>query len=555
MFKILRLPAISRPFALVMLFSFLTMMNGCYYFKVNKSVIPPQDEIKKMQAEQKIILLHHDKKVMRFTGVTVNQDSVSGSVSSYNTYERSKPVKTEGANRYKKSGKSNELYLLNEVHIYINEYSETSENKISVPLKAIQKIEIYDKAKGATTASWVFSIGGTVTAVLLIISIIVLLTKSSCPFIYNYNGDSYAFAGEIYGGATYPSLERNDYMPLPAIKPAEGKFLLIISNELKERQYTDIADLLIIRHPKNSSVLLDKYGQIQTISEVQKPSSAISFSKYDFTNSVTEKDTSFFLFDESENSNSLNSLILTFNNQNNSDTGKLIINAKNSLWADYAYGKFFELFGTYYNKWNDKQKKVSSQKLTKRIMDQDIPLSVYLETSEGWKFVDFYNVVGPLGTRDMVMPINLSKAGSGEIRIKLETGFMFWELDYAGMDFSKNIPLEVTTLKPDSVVDNLGNDLTSLLSYDDKNYLEQMSVGDEAYVSYNIPEQILLNDKNEEQTVFLHTKGFYEAIREFKSKPDWHYLYSLRSPHSFSRFSYQEYERKFINNEFALTAK
>jgi hypothetical protein len=309
-----------------------------------------------------------------------------------------------------------------------------------------------------------------------------------------------------------------------------------------------MAELLVIRHPKNSSVLMDKYGQIQTISEVQKPSSAISFNKCDITNSVTEKDSSLFLFNEPNTSSSLNSLILTFDNKNNSKTGKLIITAKNSLWADYAYGKFTELFGTYYNKWNDKQKQVPAKKQIKRILDQDMPLSVFIETGNGWEFVDFYNVVGPLGARDMVMPISLSKAGSGDIRVKLETGFMFWELDYAGMDFSENIPLEVTTLKPDSVVDNTGNVLTSQLSYDDKNYLEQMTIGDEAYVSFSIPEQILLNDKNEEQTVFLHSKGFYEAIREYKNKPDWRYLFSLRSAHSLSTFSFQEYERTLINN-------
>lgn len=155
----------------------------------------------------------------------------------------------------------------------------------------------------------------------------------------------------------------------------------------------------------------------------------------------------------------------------------------------------------------------------------------------------------------MVMPINLSKAGSGKIRIKLETGFMFWELDYTGMDFSKNIPFEVTTLKPDSAIDNFGNDLTNLLSYDDKNYLNQMAIGDEVSVSYSIPEQIILNDKNEGQTIVLHSKGFYEAIREYNNKPDWGYLFSLRSPHSLNKFSIQAYERLLINNGITTASK
>ena len=555
MFKVFRLSWISKPFALLMVFSFMTTINGCYYFKVTKSVGPPEITISKMQAENKFIILHLDDKVWHFTDLSVDQDSVSGSISTLIGHERSRPVKTESANRYKKSGIPNESYLLSDVHIYVTEYSETSGDKVSFPLKAIQKIEIYDKDKGATAGSWI--LGSTVAAigVLAIIGIIVLLTKSSCPFVYNYDGNAYAFAGEIYGGATYPSLERDDYMPLPGIKPVNDRFLLIISNELKERQFTNMAELQVIHHPKNSSVLLDKYGQIQTISAVQKPLSAISLNKENYINSIIEKDSSLFLFNECNTSSSLNGLILTFDNQNNSKTGKLVISAKNSLWADYAYGKFTGLFGTYYNKWNDRQKQVPTKKQIKRILDQDIPLSVFIETGNGWEFIDFYNVVGPLGNRDLVMPIDLSNAGSGEIRIKLESGFMFWELDYAGMDFSENIPLEVTTLKPDSVVDNTGKDLTSILSYDDKNYLEQTTIGDEAYFSYSIPEQILLNDKNEELTVFLHSKGYYEAIREYTNKPDWRYLFSLRNSHSLTAFSFQEYERTLMKNGITTAAR
>lgn len=548
MFKKLRLPAFSKPWALFMIFSFMSSINGCYYFKVTRSADPPGVAAEKMQAEQKFIILHLDDKEWHFTNISVNQDSVSGSISTLIGHERSKPVKTESANRYKKTGTPNEIYLLNEVHIYVTELSETPGGNISIPLKAIRKIEIYDHDKGATAASWIFSTAGVIAGALAIIAVIILLTKSSCPFIYSYDGHSYAFAGEIFGGATYPSLERNDYMPLPDIKSLNGKYKLLISNELKERQFTNMADLMIISHPDNITVLMDKYGQIQTFSEIHKPASAISGNNCDFTNAVTERDSNLFLFNERDYSNSINSLILTFDNKNNSKTGKLIINAKNSLWADYGYGKFTELFGTYYNKWDERQKQAPVKLQIKRILNQDIPLSVYLKTAKGWEFVDFYNVVGPLGSRDIVMPIDLSKAGAGEIRIKLETGFMFWELDYAGMDFSENIPLQITTLKPDSVIDHTGRDLTAQLSFDDNNYLEQMTTGDEALVSYSIPEQILITQENEGQTLFLHSKGFYEAIREYQNKPDWGYLFSLRTQHSLSRFSYEEYERTFRNS-------
>jgi hypothetical protein len=47
--------------------------------------------------------------------------------------------------------------VINEVHITISEYNASEGNKISISLENIEKIEIYDKAKGSTVASWAFS--------------------------------------------------------------------------------------------------------------------------------------------------------------------------------------------------------------------------------------------------------------------------------------------------------------------------------------------------------------------------------------------------------------
>lgn len=89
--------------------------------------------------------------------------------------------------------------------------------------------------------------------------IIFLLTKSSCPFVYTLDGADYNFRGEIYGGAIAPNLERDDYMPLPGFAAVDSVFKLKITNELKERQYTDVAELLMVEHSENITVLMDGY--------------------------------------------------------------------------------------------------------------------------------------------------------------------------------------------------------------------------------------------------------------------------------------------------------
>ncbi len=110
-----------------------------------------------MQDQQKFIILHLDDKAWQLKDIIVNEESVTGSISELVGHERYKSVKPDNSNRYLKSKSHDESYILSEVHIYVTEYSEAENGRISIPAGAIEKIEIYDKDKGATTASWAFS--------------------------------------------------------------------------------------------------------------------------------------------------------------------------------------------------------------------------------------------------------------------------------------------------------------------------------------------------------------------------------------------------------------
>lgn len=538
------MPAIS----FIVLMAFLNLIMGCYYYKVGTGYDVPPERITEFQSKRNYIILHKGDIAWHFMDIKVNGDMLEGVWEELpNKHMKYKTTDSYGVNRYKKNSYVNESSVLNEVHIYTSELKKAENNSISVPITSITKIEIYDPAVGATTASWVFGTIGVFAAALAVIGIVYLLTKDSCPFIYTYNGTSYTFNGEIYAGAIYSSLERHDYMPLPDIKPVNHLYQLKISNELLERQYTNLAELLIIQHSKNTLALIDKYGAVQTISNPQAPLSTVSLNGNDYNQSMRVKDNDLFLFNEYDEQTNMNSLIMTFNNQENADTGKLVIHAKNSLWGDYVYGQFTELFGSYYNKWAEKQKRVPAEKNIKWMIEQGLPILVYLETETGWEYIDYFNLVGPLASRDMVMPIDLSKTEAKKVRIKLESGFMFWELDYAAMDFSNNIPVEVKRLKPSSAIDEKGYEVSNLLSADDKSYLEQFDVGNEVIVKYDAP----TSNKDLKQTAFLHTKGYYERIRDYKGKPNVRYLKSFKRPGAFAEFSKEKF-KEIYGSKFAF---
>ncbi len=262
MLKILRSQAIARPLAWIMICSLLSMTGGCSYFKVVRPSEQPRDVITRIQDQQKFIILHLDDKAWQLSDIIVNDESITGSISVVAGHERYKTVKPENSNRYHKNRMNDESYILNEVHIYITEYSDAGKGRISIPASAIKKIEIYDKDKGATAASWAFSAVGVAAGAFAVVIVIILLTKSSCPFVYAYDGNDYLFSGEIFSGATQPGLERDDYMLLPAAVSSEGTYSVRLTNEVHEIQSVNFASLLVVDHPADLSVLIDKTGKI-----------------------------------------------------------------------------------------------------------------------------------------------------------------------------------------------------------------------------------------------------------------------------------------------------
>ena len=407
---------------------------------------------------------------------------------------------------------------------------QTESGKVLIPFPAIQKVEVYDVDLGKTIAYTTLGIAGTLGAIFIVI----LLTKSSCPFIYAYNGESYEFTGEIYSGAIYPPLERHDYLLIPNLKPIENEYKIQITNEIKEIQHTNMTELLVFDHPENIEVLVDKYGNTHTISNPKLPATSKTLDGSNIDSLLSLKDSLVYMSGiPNDNSGNMDAVILTFDKPLGQDTGKLVIKGKNSFWLDYIHGQFSELFGERFDTWKEKQKKQSPEKMIKWSLDQGIPLSVYLETEDGWEFADYYNVVGPLAAKDDVLEIDLSKIKGDKVKIKLEFGFLFWEIDYAAMDFTPNHSVEKHTVSLFSAIDQNNDNVADRLMYDDEKYYIQPHIGDKALLTFQVPNK----SEGTKRSFILHSKGHYEILKEIDGKPDIAYLKGFREPGAFSQFS------------------
>ncbi|MCA8830705.1 hypothetical protein [Hymenobacter pini] len=526
----------AAGFGWLLLLAHLVLITGCNYYHTRQEPVAPAGLSK--LADAKLFLIHEGESVWQLRNPQLQGEVLVGQKAELapdqRLYASPEPQKSP---RYKGRDKQT---VLNLVHVHVTAVQPSEGTEVRIPLAAMQRLDVVEEDTGKTILSYVLGSVGIAVGVCVLVGIIILLTKSSCPFVYAYDGSSYRFVGEAYGGAIFAPAERDDYMPLPLIRPVDQEYRLTITNELRERQYTNVAELWLAHHAADVRVLVDQTGNVHTIAQPQLPTRAVSQAGHNYRQQLAAPDHSAILFNESTPGTARNSVELTFANPTRARAGKLVLQAQNSLWLDYLYGEFTKKFGSYYPQWARTQHDVPARELREWSEQQGIPLEVFVETPAGWQSVARIPPVGPLAARELVVPFQLpATAAAGPVRLKLETGFMFWELDYAAVDFSPNQPVQLEKLTPTTARDEAGRDQRAALRRTDGQYLAQLRAGTEVALTYR-PTAASARPRT---TAFLHTRGYYEHIRQYEGLPNLPELYSFRQPGRFIEFSKERYQQ------------
>ena len=418
------------------------------------------------------------------------------------------------------------------IHIYAAPDSSIVKNgdRVQVQFKNIVKVEDYE-LDGVRTF---VGLAGTLSFGFLALILIILLTKgASCPFIYADNGDNFQFTGEIYSGATNLPLERDDYLPVGNIKPSGNKYQLRITNEVNEIQNTNLTELIVVDHLPGLKILMDKYGDAYSVSDFKIPSEATDTYGNSILNKLAYGDSVSYISTIKKDPTIKDTISLTFKKPEGAKSSSLIIRGKNTMWLDYMYGKFSDLFGKRFDKWKEQSNKKSREELLKWTLDQGMAMSVYLQTDTGLKFVDYFNLPGPMAYKDDILQIDLSQVHTDKVTLKLVSGVLFWDIDYTGMDFTQSGSVSKTILPLFSATDENGKDVRSLLTNNDDKYLVQPLPVNKTDLTFTAPDL----QAGMVRSVFLHSKGHYEILRDTKGKPDIAYLKTFREPGTFIKFS------------------
>ncbi|MGI8582457.1 MAG: hypothetical protein ACR2KX_09680 [Chitinophagaceae bacterium] len=526
------------------LFLISILFTGCFlnFYKPTSRNTVDNTLLTTLKNSDKYFIVHLKDGNYALKNLSVNNNLIDADVEPVAT-EHTIYLKTpnpQSSPRYKKKDQS---YVLNEVHMYAEQENIMGKTHLSIPLASITRIDVYEKDKSKTSSNHTISIIGATIGGAFAILMIAFAIACNCPQVYVYDGSEYQFKSGVFSGAVYSSLEKTDYLPLTDMKDANGKFKFRLMNNQMEEQYVNQVQLVKVNHDASENILFDRKGIIHSYKQPVEPASS-SLKNDKNAESFKYREGRSFLFNEKEKPDSkFASVILTFDKPSGSSHAKLIVNAKNSIWSGYIFEQFSSLFGNQYQKFIAKQDKVDKQKIEQWERDQALPLMVYIETDKGWKQVDYFAHTGNTAGRDMIMALDISGQKQNNIRIKLESAFMFWDVDYAAMDYSADINTTPTIINVSAAGKTSNSDEVKNITGRDNQYSKLLQ-NDFLSIEFDNPAKSTI----EKSTYFLVSTGYYHSLKEYPGKADLGRLYQFKKPGAFSAFS----EKKISDGEKIL---
>lgn len=527
---------------------FGVLMAGCFrhYYQIDTQKFVSSDMIKKLQSNDKIFILHFNDSIFELENLKMADSAIEADFQPLSKAQLTKAYKYSNTSMHYKP--SSDKDILMQVHLYIDKNKESFKSetgqKAIIPLSSIAQMDIYEYDRGRTNTNQVFSYIGVTIAVLFGIALIAFLITCNCPQVSLQNGNQFEFKSGLYSGAVNSNLERSDYLLLDNFTSTTDSAKIRIDNVNGEQQYINRLQLLKVSHPAGTKVLVDRNGKMYTYTSPVTPLSVIDIAGKDYSKQVRYFDTENAGFIEPDSKTAASSLVLHFPANMAGKKARLILRASNTPWSGYIYKEFQGLYGSAYTSMREVQEKMDPSVSQNWVINQSLPLKVYVENEKGvWQMADYFQTPGNTAKRDMIMEIDIPNTFLQTIKIKVETVFRFWEIDYAALDITAQTDIQSTWVAPSKALLSTGDNVIDKISATDKDYL---SLTGNTYLDLQYNN---LTGKNENDTYFLCGTGYYHQSPVNTNNPDVAALSKFRNPGHFQTFSLQEFEK--INDALA----
>jgi hypothetical protein len=530
-------------------------LDGCFlhFYKTNTTDSVDAATIRSLTSGNKYFILHANHQVFALSQVKVKDEMIECEVDQLSKeHQKYLRPKREDRNKFPVKDKKIVLY---EVHLYTQDSVALNRHN-SVPVKNIYRLDAYGLDSEATSGSRVLSIIGITAGTAVVVGIIITAasvsnhlaytpppsqTGGSCsPRVYLLNKDKPELAGVLYSGAIFAPLERTDYLPLPGATPVANHLELQVGISENEEMVVHEAKLLRVRHSTDNNVLVDRYGKVLSYRRPVQPEKASIGEGRDVKEDIAADDGRYYSFSNYPVGQNSSDVVLDFKRPAGVHSGKLVIKARNSSWSYYVFSKFKSLYGNYYPTLQLQKDKADREKLLQCELDQSLPLSVSVKTAGRWKLVDYFFTPGNDAPRTMIMEIDFAGLEEADlIQIKLETTYLFWDLDYAGMDFSQNLSTESSY---PAISRMWKSDSTSRVDEPDRKNIH--ITGNELLgIDFAVAP---CTEPGFTDSYFLAGTGYYHDNTPFRGMPQLDKLAAFSSKGAFDKFSRQKFDELMI---------
>lgn len=328
--------------------------------------------------------------------------------------------------------------------------------------------------------------------------------QQSCPFVYSWDGQEYRLDSFPFTGAASQALEKIDYDNLEYLTPADGKYLLKITEELSETTYVNELKLIVTDHPSGTQIIPDRQGNIHTIRALYAPIAGEEEDGTDCLDQVTARDGIYWTSNMvnknfSEEEDLRDGIILTFEKPEDAEIAKVAVNFLHTDLCDYITTSLHKF----------KSVVPELPEALRGLIDPLIMslVDLHLEVWNGTEWVSEGTFPGPGAyiARDAIQPIDVSGIEGDTIRIKLESSTGLVRIDWVGMDYSADEAVINHELSATTAVDADGIDVAPQMLANDGDYLI-LKQGDCAYLSFD---EIAANPAYA-RSYIVKVKGYYE---------------------------------------------
>jgi hypothetical protein len=368
----------------------------------------------------------------------------------------------------------------------------------------------------------------------------------SCPFIYSFDGASYVFDAEPYGGSICKGLKRTEWCVLDHLKEMYGIYELLMTNELDETQYTDELKLLAIDHPCSLFVAPDVSGKIHTFSRPLIPLSAVDRAGDNIAPLCSAKDGkrwtgSMTQFDPDGKAEPRDTLTFRFTKPVHAATAKLLINAGTTAWGAAMGKRFLAMYGSGVGNWYNEVD--NGGPAYERIMnwyrnEELYMLKLQVFTRAGWKHRATVLGAGPVIAADRVYVIDLQDVPGDTLIIRMAPPAGFWTIDWVAADYTVDAIVAMHIIPPLHALNRAGNDVRGTLERID-NSCHIAEKGDSVRLVFPTPPSA----KGLNRTIVLEANGYYKMHLKALGLPEFAQIAGIEK-HGFSaRFALKEYRK------------